>query len=103
MTAAGAPAIPVGSRLVLVLFSRRARGGRRVGRAAALAAHREVRRALASHARRLGSSGRAGARAAAPADTRGGEAVRVWKAHGSLSGGRLEPVGTKIALDLTAT
>ena len=38
VTPAGAPAIPVWSRLVLV-FSRRARGGRRVGGAAALAAH----------------------------------------------------------------
>jgi hypothetical protein len=92
VTAAGAPAIPVGSRLVLV-FSRRARGGRRVSRAAALTAHREVLRALAPRARRLGSSGRAGARAPTPADARGGEAVRMWMVRGSLSGGRLDPVG----------
>ena len=101
VTAAGAPAIPAGSRLVLV-FHRRARSRRRVGRAEALAAHREVRRALAPHARRLGSSGRAGARAPTPADVRGGEAVRVWMARGSLSGGRLDPVGERIVLDFTA-
>jgi hypothetical protein len=29
--------------------------------------------------------------------------VRVWMAQGSLSGERLDPVGEKIALDLTAT
>ena len=29
--------------------------------------------------------------------------MRVWMAQGSLSGGRLDPVGEKIALDLTAT
>ena len=29
--------------------------------------------------------------------------MRVWMAHGSLSGGRLDPVGAKIALDFTAT
>ena len=29
--------------------------------------------------------------------------MRVWMVQGSLSGGRLDPVGEKIALDLTAT